>query len=103
MTYKMSLKNMWRPALESRRSLDAYRALASLSTLLLFFSLAPAFSSRRAFGGSLDLFRQSLQQSRDTGGGASDEKDVRAIEAGKPIRDELSGGRQHAYRIGLSA
>jgi tetratricopeptide (TPR) repeat protein len=102
MTYQMRLNNNRRPALESRRKLDAYQALASLLALLLFFSLVAAVPSRQAFGGPLVLFPQATQQSRDKESGASDEKDVRALEAGKPIRGELAGERQHAYRIELS-
>src|SRR5215470_6693302 len=103
MNYQMRMKNKWRPALELRRSLDAYQALASLSTLLLFFCLVAVVSSRQAFGGPLGLFRQSPQQPRDTVSGVSDEKDVRPLEAGKPIKGELAGGGQHTYRIVLSA
>src|SRR5262245_43454751 len=103
MTYQMRLKNKWRLALELQRKLDAYQALASLSTLLLFFSLVAAVSSRQAIGGPLGLVRQSPQQSRDTGSVASDEKDVRALEAGKPIRRELAGGQEHTYQIRLDA
>src|SRR5262245_44359766 len=103
MTYQMRLKNMRRSALELRRSLDAYQALATLSTLLLFFSPAAAVSSRQAFGVSLDLFRQSAPQSRDKESGGGNGQDARALEAGKPIKSELAGGRQHAYLIGLRA
>jgi CHAT domain-containing protein/ribosomal protein S7 len=99
----MTQHNNWRPALELRRKRDAYQALASLSALLLFFSLITAISSRQAFGGSHGLFRQSNQQSRDVGSGGRDEKDVRALEAGKPIKSDLAGGQEHVYRIGLGA
>jgi len=99
----MTQQNKWRPALELWPRRDAYQALASLSTLLLFFSLVAAVSSRQAFGGPLGLFQQLTQQSRDTGSGVSDEKDARPLEAGKPIKGELAGGRQHAYRISLGA
>src|SRR5262245_32634562 len=103
MTYQITLKNKRRPALKLRRGLNAYQALASFSILLLFFSPILTISSGEAFGGSLGLLRQSTQQSRDKGSGGSDEKDARALEAGKPIKSELAGGRQHAYRIGLGA
>jgi CHAT domain-containing protein len=99
----MTQQNKWRPALELWPRRDAYEALASLSTLLLFFSLVAAVSSGQAFGGPLGLFQQSTQQSRDKGSGVSDEKDARPLEAGKPIKGELAGGRQHAYRISLGA
>jgi CHAT domain-containing protein/Tfp pilus assembly protein PilF len=71
---------------------------ASLPILLLFFSFITAISPRQAFGAA--LFRQSIQQSRDTG---SDEKDVRALEPGKPVRRDLAGGQEHTYRIELNA
>src|SRR5262245_33150673 len=99
----MTQQIKWRPALEPRRSLDAYQALASISKLLLLSSLVTAISTRQAFGDSLGLLRQSTQKSRDKGSGGSDEKDARALEAGKPIKRELAGGRQHAYRIRLGA
>src|SRR6266508_830992 len=99
----MTQQNKWRPALELWPRRDAYQALASLSTLLLFFSLVAAVSSRQAFGGPLGLFQQSTQQSRDTWSSVSDEKDVRALEAGKPIKRELAGGRQHATRIAMGS
>jgi tetratricopeptide (TPR) repeat protein len=99
----MTQQNERRPALELRYRWDAYQALACLSTLLLFFGLVAATSSRQAFGNSLGLFQQSAQQLGDKGTGSIDEKDVRAIEAGKPINRELAGGQQHVYRIGLGA
>src|SRR5262245_32851849 len=99
MTYQMRLQNKRRLALELRRRFGAYQALASLLTLLLFFSLAAAVSSRQAFGGSFGLFLQSTQQSRDKGSSGSDEKDATALEVGKPIRRQLAGGQQHIYQI----
>jgi CHAT domain-containing protein/Tfp pilus assembly protein PilF len=86
-----------------RRNRDAYQALVNFSTLLLCFCLSAAISSRRAFGVSPALFQQSIQQSRDTGGVAVDEKDVRALESGKQIRRELGVGQEHTYRIELKA
>jgi CHAT domain-containing protein/Tfp pilus assembly protein PilF len=103
MIYKMRLQNKRRPALELRRRLDVYQALASLLTLSLFFNLVSAVSSRQAFGDSFGLFQQSSQQSHNTRSRGGDEKDVRALEAGKSIKSELAGGRRHAYRISLGA
>src|SRR5262245_2474725 len=103
MIYKMRLQKRRRPALELRRRFDAYQALASLLTLLLFSSLVSAVSFRQAFGGSFGLFQQTPQQSRDKASGGGDEKDVRELEAGKSIKGELAGGRRHAYRISLGA
>jgi hypothetical protein len=99
----MTQRNKCRPALDLRRNRNAYQALASLSALLLFFNLIAAISSRQAFGSSHGLFRQSNQQSHDVRSGGGDEKDVRALEAGKPIKSELAGGQEHVYRIGLGA
>src|SRR6266508_4158990 len=62
-----------------------------------------AFSFRLAFGDSIGLFQQAPQQSRDKASGGGDEKEVRALEAGKSIKGELAGGRRHAYRISLGA
>jgi CHAT domain-containing protein/Tfp pilus assembly protein PilF len=103
MMYKVRLQNKRRRALELRRRFDAYQSLASVITLSLFFSLVSTVSSRRAFGGSFGLFQQSPQQSPDKASGGGDEKEVRALEAGKSIKDELAGGRRHAYRISLGA
>src|SRR5262245_23172011 len=103
MTYQMRLNNNRRPALEPRRRRDAYRALARLSTILLLFSPVAYISSGQAFGGSFGLFQQSPQHSRDKGSVGADEKGARALEAGKPVKRELAGGRQHAYQIGLGA
>src|SRR5262245_12632288 len=103
MIYKMRLQNKRRLALVLRRRFDAYQALASLLTLLLFSSLVSAVSFRQAFGGSFGLFQQTPQQSRDKASGGGDEKDVRELEAGKSIKGELAGGRRHAYRISLGA
>src|SRR6266511_2059845 len=103
MIYKMRLQNKRRPALELRRRFDAYQAFASLLTLSLFFSPVSAVSFRQAFGGSFGLFQQAPQQSRDKASGGGDEKDVRALEAGKSIKGELAGARRHAYRISLGA
>src|SRR5262245_54931597 len=98
----MTQRNNWRPALEFRRKRNAYQALATLAALLLF-SLVAAISSRQAFGGCNGLFQHSNQQSRDVGSEGGNEKDVRALEAGKPIKSELAGGQEHVYRIGLGA
>jgi CHAT domain-containing protein/lipopolysaccharide biosynthesis regulator YciM len=97
----MTQGTKWRSPLEPRGRRRAYQALAGLSALLLFFSLAAAISSRQAF--ALVLFQQPVQQSRDTVSAGSDEKDVHALEAGKPIRRELAGGQEHRYQVGLNA
>jgi CHAT domain-containing protein len=46
-----------------------------------------------------DLIRQSTQKPT----GAGKEKDIHALEPGKPIRRELAGEQRHTYRIRLKA
>ena len=92
----MTQQNKWGLTLELWRRRCAYQNLATLLTLSLFFSPVSAVSSPQGFGGSLALSRQSAQQSRDKGSGGGNEKEVRALEAGKPIKGELAGGRRHA-------
>jgi CHAT domain-containing protein/Tfp pilus assembly protein PilF len=99
----MIQENKWRLQVELRYRRGAYQARASLSTLLVLFSLITAVSPRQAFGHAASLFRQSNHQSRDTVSRSSNENDVRALETGKPIRRELAGGQEHAYRIDLAA
>jgi CHAT domain-containing protein/Tfp pilus assembly protein PilF len=99
----MTQQNKWRPALELRRRRDAYQALASLSTLLLFFSLVADVSSRQAFGGSLGRFQQSTQEPHNAGSGSGGENDVRTLEPGMTHRREMAGGQRHNYRIRLAA
>jgi CHAT domain-containing protein/Tfp pilus assembly protein PilF len=77
------------------------RDLAVFLTLLLISSLPAMVSSDEAFGYPVDLKRQSTQRSRDVGSGTGDEKDVRRLELGKPIKRELESGHRHTYRIGL--
>ena len=99
----MTQQNKLRPALELRRRRDAYQTLASLLTLSLFFSLAPAVSSLQAFGGSLGRFQQSTQEPHNAGSGTGGENDVRTLEPGLPHRREMAGGQRHTYRIRLAA
>jgi hypothetical protein len=65
--------------------------------------LVAAITPRRVLGSSLSLLQQSIQQSRDKGSLDSGEDGVRALESDKPVRSELVGGGQHAYRISLKA
>ncbi|MBO0724184.1 MAG: tetratricopeptide repeat-containing protein, partial [Blastocatellia bacterium] len=78
----------------------AHQSLADLSTFLLLFSLVTAVPFRQAFGGVLLL--QAAQQSRDAGSGGLHETDVRDLEAGKPIKRELTGGQEHSYQVRLN-
>src|SRR5262245_53536335 len=97
----MTQRIKWRQPFTSRRNRDAYQALVHLSTLLLCFYLSAANSSPQTF--ALAQSQQSGPQPRDTGSAGGYEKDVRALEAGKPIRRELGSGQEHIYRIELNA
>jgi hypothetical protein len=77
--------------------------MASLSTLLLFFILAPGVSSRQAFEGSLGWFHQSTQEPHNARSGTGGENDVRTLEPGMTHRRDLAGGQRHTYRIRLAA
>ncbi|MBO0857858.1 MAG: CHAT domain-containing protein [Chloracidobacterium sp.] len=77
----MTKQNNWRPGLKLRRRRGVYQALAG-SSLLLFFSLITAVSSRLAFG--YDLFRQSPQQSRDS------TESERVLQEARKLLDEAS-------------
>jgi tetratricopeptide (TPR) repeat protein len=98
----MTQQKKWRPALELWRRRGVYQAMAILSTLILFFSLAPAVSSLQAFGGSLGRFQQSAQEPHNAGSGTGGENDVRALEPGLTHRREMAGGQRHTYRIRLA-
>jgi tetratricopeptide (TPR) repeat protein len=74
--------------------------MVGISALLLFFCLAPATFSRRVFGEG--LFRHSVRPSRDEGSIRDDEKEARTLEAGKPIKRELSGGQKHRYLVNMN-
>jgi CHAT domain-containing protein/Tfp pilus assembly protein PilF len=75
-----------------------YRALAVFLTTLLFFSLPVVMTSDKAFGGAVDLIRQSGQHPD----GAADESGIHVLEPGMPIKRELVGGQEHIYQIRLS-
>jgi hypothetical protein len=75
---------------------------ATFLLLLLLFSLLVAMSSQQAFARILGLIHQTTQRPRDAGNGSSDDKDVRVLEMGKPIKRELFGGQLHTCRIMLS-
>jgi hypothetical protein len=47
--------------------------------------------------------RLSAQDTTQRLSGSVDEKDVRLLEPGKPVKWELAGGQQHTYRIKLGA
>jgi len=57
----------------------------------------------KALGSAPGRRWQSSQKPPAAGGVAGEEKDVRRLEPGQPIRRELEGGQEQGYRIGLSA
>jgi CHAT domain-containing protein/Flp pilus assembly protein TadD len=79
------------------------RSLFNQLTLFVIFCLSVVAPSQGAFGYAINLFRQSTQESCDTGGQSGGEKDVRALEPCKPHRHEIGGGQRHNYRVRLAA
>src|SRR5215475_747521 len=88
-----------RRTLNHRRNRVSFRGLAVLLTAFLLFCFSAVAPSGSAHGRVSSLIQQSKQEPS----GAGNEKDVRALEAGKPIRSELAGGQKHAYRVGMNA
>src|SRR5262245_11602924 len=80
-----------------------YQALALFLPLLLNFNLSAVMSFDEAFGRARDLIQQAAGQTGEANKGAGDEKEVRALAQGQPIKRELAGGQQHIYQIRLSA
>jgi CHAT domain-containing protein/Tfp pilus assembly protein PilF len=74
-----------------------------LAFCLSFSSLAVALSEN-ALGRTLGKpAQQSSQAPRDAGAKADEEKEVRLLEPGNPIKRELAGGHSHTYQIRLRA
>ncbi len=95
----MTQRNKRRPAIQLRRRQAGFRGLIAFLTPLLLFCLSAVTPSGNAHCRTGDLIRQSTQEPSDAG----KEKDIQALEQGKPIRRELAGGQRHAYRIRLAA
>jgi len=95
----MTQRNKPRPALGLRRSQVGFRVLAAFLTPLLHFCLSAMTPSGKAHCLTGDLIRQSTQEPT----GAGKEKDIHALEPGKPIKSELAGGQKHTYQIRLNA
>src|SRR6266540_4067045 len=57
----------------------------------------------KALGSAPGRRWQSSQKPPAAGGVAGEEKDVRRLEPGQPIRRAVEGGQEQGYRIGLSA
>src|SRR5215813_6716605 len=86
-------------ALDHSRTQSGFREEAVLLTALLLFCLLAVTPSGNAY----DRVRSLIQQSKQEPDGSGNEKDLRVLEAGKPIRSELAGGQKHAYRVGMNA
>jgi CHAT domain-containing protein/Tfp pilus assembly protein PilF len=80
-----------------------YRDSAIFLRLFLFFSVVAVVPWYQPVGDSAGLIQQTTQQLRGADSGGSDEKDIRALETGKRIKRELTGGQRHAYQIRLDA
>src|SRR5215475_7057935 len=87
------------PGLDHSRTQGGFREPAVLLTALLLFCPLAVTPSGNAYG----RVRSLIQQSKQEPDGSGNEKGVRALEAGKPIKSELAGGQKHAYRISLGA
>ena len=77
-----------------------------LAVLFISFAICGISSiipSDKALGSAPGRRWQSSQKPPAAGGVVGEEKDVRRLEPGQPIRRELEGGQEHGYRIGLSA
>src|SRR6266511_1257926 len=93
----MTQRNKRRQALELRRSQVGFRGLNAFLTPLLFFCLSASTPSGKAHCRTGDLILQSTQEPT----GAGKEKDIHALEPGKPIMRELAGGQRHTYQTRL--
>jgi CHAT domain-containing protein len=88
-----------------------YQNLTNYLILLFLSNLLPLKSLSQALGYTLDQLRQSAQEAAQEAtrgatqepGGTSDEKNVRPLEPGQPIRRGLASRQVHNYRIKLSA
>src|SRR6266545_1624088 len=77
-----------------------------LAVLFISFAICGISSiipSDKALGSAPGRRWQSSQKPPAAGGVAGEEKDVRRLEPGQPIRRELEGGQEQGYRIRLSA
>src|SRR6266542_4150391 len=93
----MTQRNKRRQALELRRSQVGFRGLNAFLTPFLFFCLSASTPLGKAHCLTGDLILQSTQEPT----GAGKEKDIHALEPGKPIRRELAGGQRHTYQTRL--
>jgi CHAT domain-containing protein/Tfp pilus assembly protein PilF len=80
-----------------------YRNLANFLAFLVFSSQFPMMAYPRALESTGNRFLPSALEAIRQQDGAADEKDALPLEQGRPIKRELGGGQQHAYRLRLGA
>jgi CHAT domain-containing protein/Tfp pilus assembly protein PilF len=80
-----------------------YRSLANFLALSLFSSLSSIAASPLAFGSEAGQRLRSAQVTTFPQDGAAEEKDVRPLEQGHPVKRELGPGQRHSYRLMLGA
>ena len=80
----------------------SYAGLSPLLILYMIFVLLTNVLSIEAVERTVAPIQQQTQEPGTTVGAIDGEKDIRALEFGKPIKRELTGG-QHTYQIGLNA
>jgi CHAT domain-containing protein/Tfp pilus assembly protein PilF len=71
--------------------------------LLLLCGLLAAAPAGHALADHSGFTQQPAQQPSSSSNGTDDEKDIRTLEPGKPIKRELAGAQQHTYQIELGA
>src|SRR5262249_51993990 len=76
--------------------------LKTLLMLLIVCGLLTAAPSGQAFIANPGLTQQQAGQASGAAEGTGDEKEIRPLEPGKPIKRELADGQQHTYRLRLS-
>src|SRR5262245_58919092 len=80
-----------------------YRRLVNFLALSLIPNLLAIAASPQALGSDVGQPQRSAQETTRPQGGAVDEKDVRPLEQGRPVKRELSSGQKHIYQLRLSA
>ena len=103
MGYPLRKENKRRSASDGGKRPVFYRSLANFLALSLLSNLSPIAASPRVLGSEAGWPQRSAQETTSPRGGAVDEKDVRPLEQGHPVKRELSSGQRHVYRLRLSA
>ena len=93
-----------RPALLRRLKLRATLHIFILVTSLLLLAEQVAAAYVYPTTGRLPTFiKQSQQQPTSSASPAQNGREVRTLEAGKPIKRELAGGEAHFYKVVITA